>query len=65
MITCQVYSTSSQCAKPKRKKGNLFLSSNVKGNKYRLVVTVNYESQTIIVKDLITHAEYSKRGWNK
>jgi len=38
---------------------------NVKGNKYRLVATVNYESQTIIVKDLITHAEYSKRGWNK
>lgn len=38
---------------------------NIKGNKYRLLATVNYESQTIIVKDLITHAEYSKRGWTK
>jgi mRNA interferase HigB len=38
---------------------------NIKGNKYRLLATVNYASQTIIVKDLITHAEYSKRGWTK
>lgn len=38
---------------------------NIKGNKYRLIATVNYESQTIIVKDLIAHAEYTKRGWNK
>jgi mRNA interferase HigB len=38
---------------------------NIKGNKYRLFATVNYASQTIIVKDLITHAEYSKRGLNK
>ena len=38
---------------------------NIKGNKYRLFATVNYSSQTIIVKDLVTHAEYSKRGWNK
>jgi mRNA interferase HigB len=38
---------------------------NIKGNKYRLVAIVNYDSQTIIVKALITHAEYSRRGWNK
>lgn len=38
---------------------------DVKGNKYRLIATVNYESQTIVVKDLVTHAEYSKGGWQK
>jgi len=38
---------------------------NIKGNKYRLLAIVNYASQTIIVKNLITHAEYSKRGMNK
>ena len=38
---------------------------NVKGNKYRLLATVNYASQTIVVKDLLTHAEYSEREWNK
>jgi mRNA interferase HigB len=38
---------------------------NVKGNTYRLIATVNYESQTIIVQRLVTHAEYSKRGMGK
>lgn len=38
---------------------------NIKGNKYRLIAIVNCSSQTIIVKDLITHAEYSEREWNK
>jgi len=38
---------------------------NVKGNKYRLLATVNYASQTIVVTDLITHAEYSKMEWTK
>ena len=38
---------------------------NIKGNRYRMLANVNYESQTIIVSELITHAEYSKRRWNK
>ena len=38
---------------------------NMKGNKYKLLATVNYESQTIVVKDLLTHAEYSKMDWNR
>jgi mRNA interferase HigB len=38
---------------------------NIKGNRYRLIAVVNYASQTIIVKMLITHAEYSIGGWNK
>lgn len=39
---------------------------NTKGNKYRLLAMVNYPSQTLIIKELVTHAEYtSKRGWNR
>jgi mRNA interferase HigB len=38
---------------------------NVKGNKYRLIAIVNCSSRTIIVKHLITHAEYSEREWNQ
>lgn len=39
---------------------------NVKGNRYRLLAIVNYASQTIIVKELVTHAEYTKKaGWNR
>jgi mRNA interferase HigB len=39
---------------------------NVKGNRYRLLAIVNYVSQTVIVKELITHAEYTKKGgWSR
>lgn len=38
---------------------------NIKGNRYRLIATVNYASQTIIVRMLVTHAEYSRGEWNK
>lgn len=38
---------------------------NIKGNRYRLIAIVNYASQTIIVKMLVTHAEYSIGEWNK
>lgn len=34
---------------------------NIKGDSYRLFAMVNYEAQTIIVRQLMTHAEYSKR----
>ena len=34
---------------------------NVKGNSYRLFALVNYETQTIIITKVMTHAEYSKR----
>ena len=36
-----------------------------KGNKYRLIAIVNYESETVIVKHLLTHAEYARGSWNK
>ena len=38
---------------------------NIKGNSYRLIAMVNYASQTIVVKMLVSHAEYSKGEWNK
>ena len=38
---------------------------NLKGNKYRLIAIVNYESQTIFVRMLLTHAEYSEGEWNR
>jgi mRNA interferase HigB len=38
---------------------------NVKGHRYRLIAIVNYASQTIVVKMLVTHAEYSEGRWDK
>ena len=33
---------------------------NLKGNKYRLEVMVSFKNQTVLVKRIGTHAEYSK-----
>ena len=38
---------------------------NIKGNAYRLVTFVNYRSQAIYIRDILTHAEYSKGGWKR
>jgi mRNA interferase HigB len=38
---------------------------NIKGNRYRLIAIVNYASQTVVVRMLVTHAEYSMGEWNK
>lgn len=33
---------------------------NIKGNRYRLEVKVNYQNQIVLIKRVGTHAEYSK-----
>jgi mRNA interferase HigB len=36
---------------------------NVKGHEYRLLVNVNYHVQTVLILELLTHAEYDKEQW--
>jgi len=36
---------------------------NVKGNECRLLTSVNYTAQSVLVLDLLTHAEYDKDQW--
>jgi mRNA interferase HigB len=36
---------------------------NVRGNEYRLLTRINYESQTVVVLELLSHAEYDKTQW--
>jgi mRNA interferase HigB len=38
---------------------------NIKGNSYRLLALVNYAAQTLIVKEVLTHAVYSRKGVRK
>lgn len=40
-----------------------FTAFNIKGNKYRLIVAIDYESQLIYYKYLLTHTEYDKDNW--
>lgn len=40
-----------------------FTVFNIKGNKYRLIVSIDYEVQLIYIKYVLTHAEYDKETW--
>lgn len=36
---------------------------NIGGNKYRLIVRIEYERYTIYIRHILTHKEYSKGFW--
>jgi mRNA interferase HigB len=36
---------------------------NIKGNDYRLIVSIRYDLGIIYIKALMTHAEYDKGAW--
>lgn len=40
-----------------------FTVINIKGNKYRLILDINYKKQLIFFKYFLTHAEYDKDRW--
>jgi mRNA interferase HigB len=40
-----------------------FTVFNIKGNHYRLIVSINYPKQTVFFKYFLTHAEYDKDNW--
>ena len=38
---------------------------NIKGNAYRLITEINYRTGRIFLRDVLTHAEYTKGGWKR
>ena len=40
-----------------------FTVFNIKGNAYRLVTEINYQTGRIFLRHVLTHAEYSRGGW--
>lgn len=40
-----------------------FTVFNIKGNKYRLIISIDYEKKLIYIKYILTHAEYDKESW--
>jgi mRNA interferase HigB len=36
---------------------------NVGGNKYRLIVRIEYVQQAVYIRHILTHAEYDKESW--
>ncbi|BAY97660.1 hypothetical protein NIES37_16040 [Tolypothrix tenuis PCC 7101] len=48
---------------PKAEAVGNFTVFNIKGNNYRLIVDIVYETQRIYIKYVLTHAEYDKDKW--
>lgn len=42
-----------------------FTVFNIKGKSYRLITEINYRTERIFLRHVLTHAEYSKEGWKK
>ena len=36
---------------------------NIKGNSYRLITWINYQTKKVFIKHVLTHADYSKEDW--
>jgi mRNA interferase HigB len=49
-----------QAVFPKAEAVGNFTVFNIKGNSYRLIVSIDYERKLIYVKYVLTHAEYDK-----
>lgn len=43
-------------------KGYVF---NICNNKYRLAASIHFNAQTVYLREIMTHAEYSKDAWKK
>ncbi len=52
-----------QAVFPKAEAVGNFTVFNIKGNNYRLIVSIDYEKEIIYVKYILTHAEYDKEQW--
>ncbi len=42
-----------------------FVVFNIAGNNYRLITEIHYESQLILIRHILTHAEYDKNKWKE
>ena len=42
-----------------------FTVFNIKGNAYRLITEINYQTGRMFLRHVLTHAEYGKEGWKE
>ena len=38
---------------------------NVAGNRYRLIAEINFRTQTLFIRHILTHQEYAEGKWKK
>ena len=49
----------------KGKQKRVYTVFNIGGNDFRLVTEIFYDDETILVRHVLTHAEYDKGAWKK
>jgi mRNA interferase HigB len=49
----------------KGKKKRVFTVFDIGGNDFRLITEIFYHDETILVRQVLTHAEYDKEDWKK
>lgn len=42
-----------------------FVVFNIAGNNYRLIAEIHYESQLVLIRNILTHADYDKGKWKQ
>ena len=42
-----------------------FTVFNIGGNKYRLIASIHFNHRKVLVRHILTHAEYDKGRWKK
>ncbi len=48
---------------PKADLVNPYVVFDIKGNSFRMICEVYFNDQTILVRHILTHAEYDKKRW--
>jgi mRNA interferase HigB len=43
----------------------VFTVFNISGNSYRLITEIFYEDHTILIRHVLTHAEYDRGDWTR
>lgn len=38
---------------------------NIKGNRFRLIVAIHFNTRRVFIRDFLTHAQYSKDAWKQ
>ncbi|MBZ5564876.1 MAG: type II toxin-antitoxin system HigB family toxin [Acidobacteriia bacterium] len=38
---------------------------NIAGNKYRLIAEINFRTQTLFIRNILTHQEYAAGKWKR
>lgn len=42
-----------------------FVVFNIAGNNYRLIAEIHFDSQLVLIRHILTHAEYDKDKWKE